>query len=114
MPKRPARTRRPSRARRDDSDNRVLIKETADGVELSVRVIPRARKTECAGVRGGSLLIRLAAPPVEGAANDALIDFFADALRIPRRAIRIVSGERGREKRVALSGVTAEHVRSSL
>lgn len=91
-----------------------MIKETADGVELSVRVIPRARKTECAGVRGQSLVVRLAAPPVEGAANDALIDFFADALRVPRRAVHIVSGERNREKRVAIAGVTAGQINSLL
>ena len=91
-----------------------MIKNIPDGVELSVRVIPRARKTECTGVRGESMIIRLAAPPVEGAANDALIDFLAGALRVPRRAIRIVCGERRREKRVAITGVTAEHVRSLL
>jgi hypothetical protein len=87
-----------------------LITRTADGVEFSVRVIPRARKTECAGVRGESLVVRLAAAPVDGAANDALIDFFADALRVPRRAVRILSGERARDKRIAIAGVTPEHI----
>jgi len=87
-----------------------VIKETADGVELSVRVIPRARKTECSGRRGESLVVRLAAPPVEGAANDALVDFFARALRVPRGAVRILSGERAREKRVAIAGVTATQI----
>jgi len=52
-------------------------------------------------------VVRLAAPPVEGAANDALIDLLAERLSVPRRAIRIVSGERGRQKRVAIAGVTA-------
>ena len=64
-----------------------MIRETSSGVELDVRVIPRAGKTACAGVRDGALLIRVAAPPVEGAANDALIAFFAAALHIPRRAL---------------------------
>lgn len=77
---------------------------------LAVRVIPRARKHEIAGTREGALLVRLAAPPVEGAANDALVAFLADRLRVPRRAIRIVSGERGRQKRVAVAGVTAAQV----
>jgi len=63
------------------------------------------------GVRDDALVVRLAAPPVEGAANDALVDYFAALLRIPRRAVRIVSGERGRRKRIALAGVTAEAVR---
>jgi uncharacterized protein len=74
-------------------------------------VIPRARKTELGGVRDDALVVRLAAPPVEGAANEALVDYFAALLRLPRRAVRIVSGERGRRKRIALAGVTAEAVR---
>jgi len=82
-----------------------------DSVEITIRVVPRAKKTEAAGERGGALLVRVAAPPVEGAANDALIDFLASSLRVPRRAIRIVSGERGRLKRVAIAGVTAEDLR---
>jgi uncharacterized protein len=53
----------------------------------------------------------VAAPPVEGAANEALIAYFADALRIPKRAIQIVSGARGRLKRVAIAGVTAEQIK---
>jgi len=80
--------------------------------EIIVRVIPRAKKTEISGERDGALVVRVAAPPVEGAANDALIEFFRLRLRVPRRAIRIVSGERGRLKRLAIEGVTAEDVRS--
>jgi len=74
-------------------------------------VIPRARKTALGGVRDDALVVRLAAPPVEGAANEAIVDYFAALLRLPRRAVRIVSGERGRRKRIALAGVTAEKVR---
>ena len=81
---------------------------------LDVRVIPRAHKTELAGERDGALLVRLAAPPVEGAANAALIDFLASALDLPRRSISIVSGERSRRKRVAIAGMTTEQVRAIL
>ncbi|PYR31016.1 MAG: hypothetical protein DMF92_06780 [Acidobacteria bacterium] len=88
-----------------------MIRETAAGVEIDVRVIPRARKTALGGVRDDALVVRLAAPPVEGAANEAIVDYFAALLRLPRRAVRIVSGERGRRKRIALAGVTAETVR---
>ena len=79
---------------------------------LAIRVIPRARKHEIAGTREGALLVRLAAPPVEGAANDALMEWLADRLGVPRRAVRIVSGVRSRTKRVAVSGVTAARVRA--
>ena len=88
-----------------------MIRTTATGVELDVRVIPRSKKTTVDGERDGAILVRLAAPPVEGAANDALIRYFSEAFRIPRHAVRIVSGERGRRKRVALEGVAAHSVR---
>jgi uncharacterized protein (TIGR00251 family) len=81
-------------------------------ITFDVRVIPRARKTECAGSRGDTLVVRVAAPPVEGAANDALVAFFAAALHVPRRAVRIVGGERARQKRIAIDGVTYEQVRA--
>jgi len=81
-------------------------------ITIDVRVIPRARKTECAGFRDDALVVRLAAPPLEGAANDALIAFLSSALHVPRRAIRIVSGDRGRQKRVAIQGVTPDHIRA--
>ena len=81
-------------------------------ITIDVRVIPRARKTECAGFRDDVLVVRVAAPPVEGAANEALIGFFTSALSIPRRAVRIVSGDRGRQKRLALDGVSLEQVRA--
>ena len=81
--------------------------------EVLVRVIPRAKKTEAAGVRGDALVVRLAAPPVDGAANDALIEFLSSILNVPRRAVRIVNGERGRLKRVAVDGVSDETIRSA-
>ena len=81
---------------------------------IDVRVIPRARRTEIAGERDGAVVIRLAAPPVDGAANDALIDFLARTLKVPRRAARIVCGERARRKRVEIDGVAAADVKRRL
>jgi uncharacterized protein (TIGR00251 family) len=77
-----------------------------------IRVIPRARKTEIAGERDGALVVRVAAPPVEGAANEALVEFLAAKLCVPKRAVRIVAGERGRVKRVAVDGVTDDDIRA--
>ena len=92
--------------------------DTPDGVFLAVRVIPRAKKTDIAGTRpdvdGDALLVRLSAPPVDGAANDALVEFLAARLNVPRRDVRIVAGERGRRKRVAIAGMTAARVRAAL
>ena len=81
---------------------------------IDVRVIPRARKTEYGGERDGAFVIRLAAPPVDGAANDALVEFLSATLNVPRRAIRIVSGERGRRKRVAIDGISQTDLKSRL
>lgn len=82
-------------------------------VVIDVRVIPRAKRTEFGGERGGAFLVRLAAPPVEGAANDALIAFLAEALDLPRRNIRIIAGERSRTKRVAVAGADLARVRAA-
>ncbi len=87
-----------------------MISATATGVVIDVRVIPRASKPGIAGTRNGALLVRLAAPPVEGAANEELIDVIAKAIGVPRRAVSIVSGDRSRSKRVAIDGVDPDTV----
>ena len=76
--------------------------------------MPRAPRTRVDGTRGGAVLIRLAAPPVDGAANDALIAFLADALGLPRRNISIVSGEKSRDKRVRIEGIDEPAARTRL
>ena len=91
-----------------------MIAETATGIELDVRVIPRAKKSSLGGVRDGAVLIRLAAPPVENAANEALVSLLSDVLHVPRRAIRIISGERARRKRVAIDGLARDLAKTQL
>ena len=91
-----------------------LITSVPGGVHLVVRVIPRAARTQIAGIRRGALLVRLAAPPVEGAANEALISFIATVFDVRRRAVTLLSGERRRDKRLAISGITPERIRESL
>ena len=81
---------------------------------IDIRVIPRAGKSGIAGVRGGALLVRLNAAPVDGAANAELIDVLSDVLDVPKRAVSIVTGARGRQKRVRIDGMTTELVRSKL
>ena len=84
-----------------------MIQSTADGIIINIRVVPRAGKSGLAGTRGDALLVRLHAPPVEGAANGELIDVIATVLDVPRRAVSIVAGERSRTKRVRVSGIDA-------
>ena len=91
-----------------------MIRPTKDGVLLDVRVIPRAGKSGIAGTRDGALLVRLSAPPVDGAANAELIEVLAKALDVPRRMVSLVSGERSRQKRLRVSGVSENEARSKL
>ena len=84
----------------------------ADCVRLTVRVVPRAKRSAVAGVveigeGRHALAIRLAAPPVEGAANRALVAFLAEQLDVASSSVRIVAGERSRVKIVAIAGVDA-------
>lgn len=91
-----------------------MIRTTDAGIAVDIRVIPRARRSELGGIRDDRLVVRLAAPPVDGAANQALIEFLADLLERPRRAIRLLSGETSRSKRVEVQGMTLEQVRQRL
>ena len=83
-------------------------------MDLEIRVIPRAGRSGFAGLRDGALLVRLAAAPVDGAANDELIALIARALRIPKRDITIVSGERARSKRIRIAGIDREQALAKL
>jgi uncharacterized protein len=91
-----------------------MIRPTADGILISVRVIPRAGRSCLAGTRGDALLVRLHAPPVEGKANTELVNLIAAALEVPARAVSIVAGERSRQKRVRVSGIDAATAESRL
>lgn len=78
--------------------------------ELAVRVVPRASKAGVAGLRDGAVLVRLAAAPVDGAANAELVQTLASALDLPRRAVSITSGAAARQKRVRVDGLTRDQV----
>ena len=84
------------------------------GVELAVRAKPRASRAGIGAVREGALEVRVSAAPVEGAANDALLELLARALDLPRRAVTLLSGERGRTKRVRIEGLAMGEVRTRL
>ena len=81
---------------------------------IDIRVIPRAGRTALAGTRDDALLVRLSAAPADGAANTQLIALLARALGVARSAVTIVSGERGRRKRVHVAGASLEHARETL
>lgn len=80
------------------------------GIVFAVRVVPRAGRTAVAGTRGDALLVRLAAAPVDGAANDALIAFLSTIFDRPKRDITVVSGHTSRDKRIAIAGLRAPEI----
>jgi len=86
------------------------VQEREGTVIFSLKVLPRASKDEITGELGGALKVRLRAPAVEGRANEALVEFLADLLKRPKSAVRILSGERSRTKRVEIHGVTRQQI----
>ena len=94
--------------------NSQIVKDGKNGAILAIHVQPKAARTCCVGVHGHALKIRIAAPPIDGAANKELIRFLASELSLPTTAVRIESGAGGRQKRVRLCGMSAEQVMARL
>ena len=85
----------------------IPIRDDRLGVMFEVRVHPRAKKNAITGTHGDALKLSLAAPPVEGRANEAVIAFLAALLRLPRSSITIAAGHSSRNKVVRITGITA-------
>ncbi len=92
----------------------IPVHESAKGVSFAVKVHPRAKKNAISGTVGDALKVALTAPPVEGKANQALIEFFADFFEIPHSSVSIASGETSRNKLIRVSGISAQRVRERL
>jgi len=90
------------------------IQERNGAVVFQVRVRPRASKDEVSGEICGALKVRLQASAVEGRANEALIEFLAQLLKTPKSAVRILSGDRSRTKRIEIRGVTGQQIQALL
>lgn len=86
------------------------IQEYPDGVTIKVRVQPRAAKNEISGLFGDAVRLRLTAPPVDGAANAACIEFLSGLFKIPKQQIEIISGLTGRNKIIKLYGIKRDEV----
>jgi len=92
----------------------IAVHETADGVTFAVKVQPRARRNAIVGELGEALKVALTAPPVDGRANEACVEFFADSLRVSRSSVNIVSGQTSRNKVIRVTGITAAQLRERL
>ncbi len=88
----------------------IAVTERAGGVTFEVRVQPRASRTGISGEYQGALKIRLTAPPVEDRANEALCRFLSECLNVPLSAVKILSGEKSRTKRVQVQGIAAAQI----
>lgn len=93
---------------------KVRIAEWEDGVRLEIKVQPRSSRNQVAGLQDGMLKVKLTAPPVEGEANQALINFLAGLLRVGRRDIVILRGETSRLKLVGIHGISSQSVKDIL
>jgi uncharacterized protein (TIGR00251 family) len=92
----------------------IPIHETAGGATLAVKVHSRAKKNAITGEIGDALKLDLTAPPLDGRANQACIEFFANLLKVPRSSVTIASGETSRNKVIRVAGLSSDEVRRRL
>jgi hypothetical protein len=90
----------------------MTIVATASGVRLTVHVRPGASRTALTGPHGDAIGVRLAAPPVDGKANQLLVEFLAECLDVPRRAVSLVAGANSRRKIVEVRGIDIQAARA--
>lgn len=91
-----------------------LVRAVAGGVRFPVHAQPRASRDRVVGRQGDAVKLQVASPPVDGAANDAIVRFIAKLVGVPRSSVRIVQGERSRQKVVEVAGADVEHVAARL
>jgi hypothetical protein len=90
------------------------VRDTALGAQFALRVQPRASRNAIAGVMGDAIKLAITAPPVDGKANQAVVEYLAELFDVAKSNIAIVSGETGRNKLIAVRGRSAEQVRKAL
>jgi hypothetical protein len=92
----------------------VPVHDNKLGISFAVKVHPRAKKNAITGEVGDALKVSLTAPPLEGRANEACIEFFSKLLRVPRSSVTIASGQTSRNKVIRVAGVSSQYVRERL
>lgn len=91
-----------------EAEGSGFFQPTCQGYLLKVQVVPGARRTEVAGRHGDRLKVRVAAPPEKGRANEALLDFLAEVLKVPRRCLGLLGGATSRAKVVVVQDLSPE------
>jgi uncharacterized protein (TIGR00251 family) len=92
----------------------ILVRDSPEGAMFAVKVHPRAKKNAITGEVGDALKLSLTAPPIEGRANEACIEFLANLLKVSRSSITIASGQRSRNKVIRVTGLSAADVQRRL
>ena len=92
----------------------VNIHHSTVGVTFAIKVHPRAKKNAITGELGDALKVALTAPPTDGRANQACIEFFAKLLKVPRSSVTIASGQSSRNKVICVAGISVDEVRKRL
>ena len=92
----------------------IPLRNSDNAVRFAVKVHPRAKKDAITGELGDALKLSLTAPPIDGRANEACVEFFANLLKVPRSSVTIASGQTGRNKVIRIAGLTADEVRERL
>jgi len=92
----------------------IPIRDTSAGASFEIKLHPRAKKDAITGELGDALKVSLIAPPIDGRANEACIEFFANILRVPRSSITIASGQSSRNKIIRVAGLSADEVGARL
>jgi uncharacterized protein len=92
----------------------IKLMESPAGISFAVKVHPRAKQNAITGEVGDALKLALTAPPVDGKANDACVEFFAKLLKVPRSSITMASGQSSRTKLIRIAGVSAQQIRDRL
>jgi uncharacterized protein (TIGR00251 family) len=90
------------------------VHQISSGVTFAVRIHPRAKKNAITGEVGGAVKVSLTAPPIEGRANEACVEFFAKLLEVPRSSVTIASGQSSRNRTIRVSGLSAGEVRKRI
>ena len=92
----------------------IPLQESSGGVAFAVKVHPRAKKNAITGELGDALKVSLTAPPLEGRANEACVEFFAKLLKVPRSSVTIASGQTSRNKVIRVAGISAAELRNRI
>ncbi|MBZ5494784.1 MAG: DUF167 domain-containing protein [Acidobacteriia bacterium] len=93
---------------------RLRIRQRDSGIEVPLHVQPRARRPQIAGIHGSALKVKICAPPVDDAANRAVVEFFSALLGLPKSCLRIIAGQKSRDKILWIQGISEQGFRESI